>query len=89
MIVEVPASEACHMDLLNRYIKGMFDKNEEDLPPWEEVERTTAERTQVLSNLLCVSGLMWSLLTSICLAAAVFFGLIEYIPNKPEAPNPC
>lgn len=32
MIVAAPASEACRMDSLNRYIKGMFDKNEEDLP---------------------------------------------------------
>lgn len=40
----------------NSYIKGMFDKNEEDLPPWEEVERAAAERTQVLSSFLCFPG---------------------------------
>lgn len=89
MILAGPASEACHMDSLNRYIKGIFDKDEEDLPQWEEVERTTAERTQVCRTFSAFPGLVWSLLTSICLAAAVFFGLIEYIPNKPEAPNSC
>lgn len=52
MVVVAPASEACHMDSLSLYIKGMFDQNEEDLPQCK-VERAAAERAQVLSNLLC------------------------------------
>lgn len=37
------------MDSVNEYSKGMCDKNREDLPHWEEVEKAAAERTPGLA----------------------------------------
>lgn len=48
MITMVPASGASRGDAVTEHSKGTFDKNTDDSPSWEEVEKAATKRTRVL-----------------------------------------